>query len=99
MILSSNDDEASSLAQRWPDGVALLVVDHYGRDAAFENKCRPWATSILVIDDLADRRHRADFLMDQTCGRKEPEPHPGATQYPHVRLDKCYYPAHQQRPS
>ena len=49
----------------------LLVVDHYGRGAAFEHGCRPWAATILVIDDLADRRHCVDRLLDQTHGREE----------------------------
>ena len=73
LVLNESDtgtDEASALAARWPDGVALLVVDHYGRDATFERSCRPWAAAILAIDDLADRRHRADFLLDQTPGRE-----------------------------
>ena len=49
--------------ERWPDGVPLLVVDHYGRGAAFEHGCRPWAATILAIDDLADRRHCVDLLV------------------------------------
>lgn len=47
----------------------LLVVDHYYRDAAFETACRRWAKKIIVIDDLADRPHNCDFLLDQTLGR------------------------------
>lgn len=54
----------------WLGGRAdLLVADHYGRDAAFESACRSWAERILVIDDLANRRHDADILIDPTCGR------------------------------
>lgn len=63
--------EPASLAQRWPGGAALLVVDHYGRDAAFERACRPWADRILVIDDLADRRHDCDLHLDQNLGTTE----------------------------
>ena len=71
VLVVSGDDEVPSLAERWPDGVALLVVEHYGRGAAFERRCRPWAAANLVIDDLADRRHCADVLVDQTYGREE----------------------------
>lgn len=49
----------------------LLVVDHYGLEAGFENDCRSWADRILVIDDLADRPHDCDCLLDQTFGRDE----------------------------
>ncbi|WP_374630851.1 UDP-2,4-diacetamido-2,4,6-trideoxy-beta-L-altropyranose hydrolase [Ferrovibrio sp.] len=58
--------EATALAAALPEGVDLLVVDHYGRDAAFERACRPWARHILVIDDLADRPHDCDWLLDAT---------------------------------
>lgn len=47
----------------------LLVIDHYFRDAVFERCARSWAQRILVIDDLADRPHDCDFLLDQTYGR------------------------------
>lgn len=49
----------------------LLVVDHYGLDAAFERACRDWADRILVLDDCADRDHDADLLLDPTLGRLE----------------------------
>lgn len=49
---------------------ALLVVDDYRLDAAFESACRPWAERILVIDDLANRRHDCDVLLDQAPGRR-----------------------------
>ena len=52
LILNGTDtgvDEAPALAERWPDGTALLVVDHYDRDATFERSCRPWAAAILAI--------------------------------------------------
>jgi UDP-2,4-diacetamido-2,4,6-trideoxy-beta-L-altropyranose hydrolase len=59
--------EAAEIAARWPDGCDLLVADHYGRDAAFERACRPFAKRILVIDDLADRAHEADVLVDSSA--------------------------------
>jgi UDP-2,4-diacetamido-2,4,6-trideoxy-beta-L-altropyranose hydrolase len=43
----------------------LLVVDHYSLDASWENRMRPFAKKIMVIDDLADRQHDCDFLLDQ----------------------------------
>jgi UDP-2,4-diacetamido-2,4,6-trideoxy-beta-L-altropyranose hydrolase len=46
-----------------------LIVDHYGLDASWETPQRRWAKSILVLDDLADRRHDCDILLDQTFGR------------------------------
>jgi UDP-2,4-diacetamido-2,4,6-trideoxy-beta-L-altropyranose hydrolase len=42
-----------------------LVVDHYGMDATWERLVRPGVSRILVIDDLADRAHDCDVLLDQ----------------------------------
>ncbi len=45
--------------------VDWLVIDHYGIDAAWEHRARAYCKHILVIDDLADRRHECDVLLDQ----------------------------------
>ena len=45
--------------------LAWLVVDHYELDRGFESKVRSRAQKILVIDDLADRCHDCDLLLDQ----------------------------------
>ena len=46
-----------------------LVVDHYGLDCAWENKMRriykSFSFRILAIDDLANRRHDVDAILDQ----------------------------------
>lgn len=47
-----------------------LVVDHYALDARWEAAACPPNTKLLVIDDLADREHLADVLLDQNLGRK-----------------------------
>ncbi len=47
----------------------LIVVDHYGLDVTYERALRSRFSKILVIDDLADRAHDCDFLLDQTYGR------------------------------
>jgi UDP-2,4-diacetamido-2,4,6-trideoxy-beta-L-altropyranose hydrolase len=42
-----------------------LVVDHYALDAQWEDRLRPIAHKILALDDLADRPHACDALLDQ----------------------------------
>jgi UDP-2,4-diacetamido-2,4,6-trideoxy-beta-L-altropyranose hydrolase len=42
-----------------------LVVDHYGLDIEWERGLRPHVSNLLVIDDLANRRHDCDVLLDQ----------------------------------
>jgi UDP-2,4-diacetamido-2,4,6-trideoxy-beta-L-altropyranose hydrolase len=66
----SHADEPGELKQRWPGGVDLLVVDSYFLDREFEDKCRGWSRKILVIDDLANRPHNCDYLLDMAPSRR-----------------------------
>ena len=47
----------------------LVVVDHYLLDREWEDEWRGFR--LLVIDDLANRQHACDALLDQTFGRAE----------------------------
>lgn len=49
--------------------VDWLIVDHYALEMHWESALRPRARHILAIDDLADRRHDCDLLLDQNLGR------------------------------
>lgn len=42
-----------------------LVIDHYGLDLKWEKKLRKFTEKIMVIDDLANRNHDCDLLLDQ----------------------------------
>ncbi len=68
-IAFRGSDTARQLFDVLPGSCDLLVVDHYDLDAAFEAACRQWARRILVIDDLANRMHDCDWLVDQTPDR------------------------------
>ncbi|TDX32166.1 UDP-2,4-diacetamido-2,4,6-trideoxy-beta-L-altropyranose hydrolase [Modicisalibacter xianhensis] len=46
-----------------------LVVDHYALDVRWERHAVPEGVKLLAIDDLADRPHHADVLLDQNLGR------------------------------
>ena len=46
------------------EGVDWLVVDHYGLDFRWEDKLCHHATALFVIDDLADRPHHCDMLLN-----------------------------------
>lgn len=83
LALDANDGEPEALRRRWPDGVDMMVVDHYGLDAEFERRCHGWAGRTLAIDDLADRPHDVDFLLDQTNGR-------AARDYDGLVPDRCH---------
>ncbi len=63
-------DEASEIEER-VGKCGWLIVDHYGLGAQFEQATRGFAQKIMVIDDLADRPHDCDLLLDQTYGRQQ----------------------------
>ena len=43
----------------------LLIVDSYAIDVKWEKMLRPSVEKIMVIDDLANRKHDCDILLDQ----------------------------------
>ena len=45
-----------------------LIVDHYGLDAKWELALRVKCYGLMTIDDLADRKHNCDLLLDQNLG-------------------------------
>ena len=45
-----------------------LIVDHYALDYRWEQAMRPACKQMMVIDDLADRLHDCDLLLDQNYG-------------------------------
>src|SRR5690606_13678349 len=60
------DQTLAALGSRPP---AWLVVDHYAIDARWHRHLRPACIHLLAIDDLADRNHDSDLLLDQNLGR------------------------------
>lgn len=60
-------ETAAILADLRPD---WLVVDHYALDQRWETALRPHYQKLMVIDDLADRLHQCDLLLDQNLGRQ-----------------------------
>ena len=57
-------EDVKTLCDAAAEGTDLVVVDHYGRDAAFERSCRAFAAKILAFDDAAARDHDCDILVD-----------------------------------
>ena len=47
-----------------------LIVDHYALDEDWQSELKPFCERIMVIDDLADRKHQCDILLDQTFDRQ-----------------------------
>lgn len=65
--------DIAALRAALPKGARFdwVLVDHYALDARWEQAARALARRIAVIDDLADREHAADLLLDQNFGASE----------------------------
>lgn len=70
-FLADEVDDAKRLAERWPRGSDVLVVDHYGLGTDFERSVRKLGAArlIVAIDDFPTRPHDCDILVDTTHGR------------------------------
>ncbi|GGK09172.1 UDP-2,4-diacetamido-2,4,6-trideoxy-beta-L-altropyranose hydrolase [Pseudomonas matsuisoli] len=66
---SQAEDAAASQAPIAAWRPHWLVVDHYALDHRWEALVTPAGCRVLVIDDLADRCHVCDLLLDQNLGR------------------------------
>lgn len=65
--VSQQDDAEKTLQilQDYHQTIEWLIVDHYALDQRWERILRPAVDKIMVIDDLADRIHDCDLLLDQ----------------------------------
>ena len=62
-------EETVSILSQIPP-VDRLVVDSYALDIVWEQQMRPLVREIFVIDDLANRQHDCDILLDQNFYRE-----------------------------
>jgi UDP-2,4-diacetamido-2,4,6-trideoxy-beta-L-altropyranose hydrolase len=63
--VSQAEDAAALVAAIGAPRVDWLIVDHYALGHEWETAARAAADHILAIDDLADRPHDCDLLLDQ----------------------------------
>ncbi|MDZ4855244.1 MAG: UDP-2,4-diacetamido-2,4,6-trideoxy-beta-L-altropyranose hydrolase [Nitrospirota bacterium] len=63
--VTQDEDAEQTIEALFGDRPDWLVVDHYGLDADWEQRLRPHTVKLMVIDDLADRRHDCDLLLNQ----------------------------------
>lgn len=51
-------------------GITHLIIDHYGIEKKWEEYLNDFVNKIIVIDDLADRKHFCDILIDNSLPKK-----------------------------
>jgi len=67
--VSETIDVGETRAALVDEEVDWLIVDHYGVSARWEVQLRAVCRKLMVIDDLADRPHDCDLLLNQNLGR------------------------------
>ncbi len=70
-IGGSIDDDIELIVLNLGREINLVIFDHYDIDIDIESKFRECTNTIIVIDDLANRKHDADILIDQTFLRNK----------------------------
>lgn len=62
---SQSADADAAIAALGDQHYDWLIVDHYGLDHRWETRLLRVVDKIMVIDDLADRKHNCHLLLDQ----------------------------------
>ncbi|CAH9056948.1 UDP-N-acetylglucosamine--N-acetylmuramyl-(pentapeptide) pyrophosphoryl-undecaprenol N-acetylglucosamine transferase [Pseudoalteromonas sp. CIP111854] len=66
-----NDAQSVAKAISRFESIQLLIIDHYNiKKCWYVSSISTRVDKTLVIDDLADREHQCDFLLDQTLDAK-----------------------------
>lgn len=66
-------DSAETIAALGKPDADWLIVDNYELSSTWERALRPYVGNILAIDDLANRNHDCDVLVDQNWYARESE--------------------------
>lgn len=61
--------DAAETRAAMDDAPDWLIMDHYAFDARWQQAVLPEGARLMVIDDLADRPHACNLLLDQNLGR------------------------------
>lgn len=62
--------QTKKIIGKYKNSTNWLIIDHYGIDYDWENKIHENVEKIIVIDDLANRKHDCDILIDQNFYEK-----------------------------
>lgn len=65
LSVSSEQDASETMTSIGALELDWIIVDHYDLDKRWESEMRRHAAKVMVIDDLANRGHDCDLLLDQ----------------------------------
>ena len=58
-------EKTISIIKKHQNKKSLLILDSYILSQEWENRVRPYVKRLIVIDDLMDRKHSCDLIIDQ----------------------------------
>lgn len=68
--VAQDEDARLCLEAVGTGGFDWVIVDHYGLDGRWQATIRGTIARVMVVDDLANRAHDCDLLLDHNVGRK-----------------------------
>lgn len=68
---STDAEKTGAILQQKKRPFDWLIVDHYALDHRWESRVRRFVKKVMVIDDLANRPHDCDLLLDQNYYREK----------------------------
>ena len=69
--------DAEATCRALGNEVDWVVVDSYGLSATWERRAREFSVGVAIIDDLANRTHDCDLLLDQNRSPEDAEAYAG----------------------
>lgn len=87
---SQEEDAAQCLAILTTLNPTWLFVDHYAIDMVWEEIVGGACDHLAVIDDLADRKHICDLLIDANLGRRSLDYERLSSTYSHLLIGPKY---------
>ena len=69
-LIEKDLTETKKVLKKYKNLSNWLIIDHYGINHIWEKNIREYVEKIIVIDDLANRKHDCDFLIDQNYYEK-----------------------------
>lgn len=66
-MTSLREDAERTIALLKASGSECLILDHYGLGLEWEEQVKRGVRSLVVIEDLPDRTHACDVLLDSGC--------------------------------
>ena len=63
-LINNDLVETKKIIEKYKNSTNWLIIDHYGIDYFWEKNVRKNIEKIIVIDDLANRKHTCDILID-----------------------------------